>query len=223
MSQFAEVFRDLDWSVLTDLLLSAIPVLVCFTVHELCHGLTAYMLGDDTAKNMGRITLNPLKHLDVTGLLMLAVFKFGWAKPVPVNPNNFKNYKQGMAVTALAGPASTIVLAALLLALYGVLWRLPGLRGGLVLDIILETAYFSVSNAVFNILPIPPLDGSKVLFGLLLSHENYTKLMRYERYGMTLLVLLTWSDNARWYLFLIADSLFDKLAQIALFIMQFGR
>ena len=101
----------LDWSALTDILISVIPALLCITFHELCHGLVAYKLGDNTAKDAGRLTLNPIKHIDIMGLLMIIVFKFGWAKPVPVNMNNFKKPKSGMAITALAGPVSNIFLS----------------------------------------------------------------------------------------------------------------
>ena len=105
MNDFASVLRGLDWSVPVQLLLSVLPALICITLHECAHGMTAYMLGDDTAKRAGRLSLNPIKHIDVLGLVMLVVFRFGWAKPVPVNMNNFRNPKQGMALTAAAGPA----------------------------------------------------------------------------------------------------------------------
>ena len=104
MNDFASVLRGLDWSVPVQLLLSVLPALICITLHECAHGMTAYMLGDDTAKRAGRLSLNPIKHIDVLGLVMLVVFRFGWAKPVPVNMNSFRNPKQGMALTAAAGP-----------------------------------------------------------------------------------------------------------------------
>ena len=106
MNSFGNVMRNLDWSVPVQMLLSVIPALLCITLHELSHGFVAYKLGDNTAKDMGRLTLNPIKHLDIFGLLMMVVFKFGWAKPVPVNMRNFKHPKRGMALTALAGPAA---------------------------------------------------------------------------------------------------------------------
>ena len=104
------------------MLLAVIPALVCITFHEVSHGFVAYKLGDSTAKDAGRLTLNPIKHIDIFGLLMMVVFKFGWAKPVPINMNNFKNPKGGMAITALAGPVSNVLLAAVVLLIYGLLY-----------------------------------------------------------------------------------------------------
>ena len=111
MPKLHDIWNGLDWSVLTNLLLSIIPALVCITLHELAHGYVAYRLGDDTAKRAGRLTLNPLKHIDIMGLAMMVIFKFGWAKPVPVNMWKFKNPKKGMAITAAAGPLSNIIIA----------------------------------------------------------------------------------------------------------------
>ena len=191
-------FEGLDWSVLVDMLISVIPALVCITLHELSHGWVAYRLGDPTAKLMGRLTLNPVKHIDIFGLIMMIVFKFGWAKPVPVDMRNFKNPKSGMAICAAAGPLSNLVLAAVLLFIYGVIC-LPLMRtGSAAADVILQTvgttAYLSVALAVFNVIPISPLDGSKVLFSFL-SERNYYRLMRYERYGMILLLALVYFGN----------------------------
>ena len=168
-----------------------IPSLLCITLHELSHGFVAFRLGDDTAKRAGRLTLNPLRHLDPMGLLMMVVFRFGWAKPVPVNMYRFQNPKRGMAITALAGPLSNIVISLVFLLLYGALFLpLQGSAAGkYVLEMLQITAVLSLSFAVFNVLPIPPLDGSKVLFSAL-SDEAYLKLMRYERYGSLALLLL---------------------------------
>jgi len=142
---------------------------------------------------MGRLTLNPVKHIDPIGLFMMLVFRFGWAKPVPVNMMNFKNPKRYMAITALAGPVSNLILAAVVFFIFGLVfrplggWSSLGLRG-IVRDIILNTARISIFFAVFNLIPIPPLDGSKVLFSVV-SDETYFKLMRYERYGMIILII----------------------------------
>jgi len=188
------IIANLDWSVLTGAIMSIIPALVCITIHELSHGYTAYRLGDNTAKDMGRLTLNPIKHIDIFGLLMMLVFRFGWAKPVPVNMRNFKRPKTDMAITAIAGPLSNIVLATLVLFFYGLILVVPGSQsasgaGSVLLEIVERTAYLSVALAVFNLIPIPPLDGSKVLFSFL-SERLYYKLMRYERYGMIILILV---------------------------------
>ena len=190
-----DILSGFDFSGLREILIRVIPSLLCITLHELAHGFTAYALGDDTAKNAGRLTLNPIKHLDPMGLLMMVIFRFGYAKPVPVNMMKFRNPKRGMAVTALAGPMSNVVIAAVFLFFYGLF--LPGLYGKgeaaqIVLEMLQTTYYLSLAMGVFNLLPIPPLDGSKVLFSLL-SDEGYLKLMQVERYGFIILAVLLYT------------------------------
>ncbi len=186
------IWEGLDFSVLTGILLSVVPALLCIVFHELCHGFVAYKLGDNTAKSAGRLSLNPFKHLDIVGLIAMMFLHVGWAKPVPVNMNSFKNPKRGMAITALAGPLSNILLAAVVLLLYGFLY-IPLLKlgdfGYVIIETLGRTAVFSCSLAVFNIFPIPPMDGSKVLFALL-PDKAYYKLMEYEHYGMLIVLLL---------------------------------
>ena len=212
----SNIFHNLDWSVLTDILMSIIPALICITFHELSHGYVAYRLGDNTAKNMGRLTLNPIKHIDIMGLLMMIVFKFGWAKPVPVDMRNFKNPKAGMAITALAGPVSNVILAGIAFFIYGVLfvWLSGSDFGQQVLSMIYITGYLSIALAVFNLLPIPPLDGSKVLFSLV-SDQTYFKPMRYERYGMILLLVVVATGILGKPLANVTYFLVDKLFCIA--------
>ena len=168
--------------------------LLCITFHETCHGLAAYRLGDNTAKRMGRLSLNPLKHVDLMGLIMMALFRFGWAKPVPVDMRNFKNPKAGMALTALAGPVSNVVLAYAAVVLCNFVIFLADRLGNTWLLLALAQFFvyveiISAGLAIFNVFPIPPLDGSKVLFALL-SDRAYDQLMRYEKYGMGLLMAL---------------------------------
>ena len=168
--------------------------LLCITFHETCHGLAAYRLGDNTAKRMGRLSLNPLKHVDLMGLIMMALVRFGWAKPVPVDMRNFKNPKAGMALTALAGPVSNVVLAYAAVVLCNFVIFLADRLGSTWLLLALAQFFvyveiISAGLAVFNVFPIPPLDGSKVLFALL-SDRAYDRLMRYEKYGMGLLMVL---------------------------------
>ena len=185
------IWNGFDFTYILSILLGVIPSLLCITLHELSHGLVAYWLGDDTAKSRGRLTLNPIKHLDPVGLLMMLVFHVGWAKPVPVNMYKFKNPKRGMAVTALAGPGSNLLIALVFMLLYGAAYVPLGMSavGSYFLQMIQLTAIMSIGLAVFNLIPIPPLDGSKVLFSLL-RDEDYYKLMRYERYGGIIMLVL---------------------------------
>ena len=186
--------NNLNFGELTGLLQRVLAVLLCLTVHETCHGLAAYALGDPTAKASHRLSLNPLRHIDWLGLAAMVFLGFGWARPVPVDPRYFRRPKEGMALTALAGPVSNFLLAAL--ALWGVRFMLnaPGGGGGFdtwFLSFLLELAILSIGLGVFNLIPIPPLDGSKVLFALL-PDRAYMTLMRYERYGFLLLLLIMW-------------------------------
>ena len=184
MDGFFRNFSNLG-DLFNQALLRIIPALICITIHELAHGVTAYKLGDSTAKDMGRLTLNPIKHIDPLGLFMMVIMRFGWAKPVPVDMRNFKHQKRYMAITALAGPVSNIILAALLMFIFGFFFMaLTGSSVGVIInELIFNTIYISIALAVFNMLPLPPLDGSKVLFSLL-PENMYNKLMRYERFGM---------------------------------------
>ena len=193
MDGIAAWFAQLRWDVPLEMLIVAAAAVLCITFHETCHGLAALALGDPTAKRMGRLSLNPLKHVDLAGLVMLLVAKVGWAKPVPVDPRRFKDPKVGMAVVAIAGPLSNVLLSAVaafgytVSMFYAIYLEVAPLE--LLADFCYYIFYISAGLAVFNLLPIPPLDGSKVIFSFL-SKEWYWKLMRYERYGMFLLMAL---------------------------------
>ena len=192
MQYLTNLWNAVDFGSLRDILLRVAAVFLCLTIHETCHGLAAYALGYPTPKRAPRLSLNPLRHLDCLGLLMMVVAGFGWAKPVPVNPNYFKKPKQGMAVTALAGPVSNLLLAILLLLIArGVYIRaaLTGSFSATWFAFLLDTASLSVGLGLFNLVPIPPLDGSKVL-AVLLPDRAYDWLMHYERFGMLVLVMV---------------------------------
>ena len=195
MGTLSDLWNSLDFSAMLSALMRLIAVFLCLTVHETCHGLAAYALGDPTAKREHRLSLNPLHHIDWVGLACMLVLGFGWAKPVPVDMRYFKKPKQGMALTALAGPVSNFVLAVVLMlgarviynhVSYTELWQQ-------VFTFLLNTAVLSIGLGLFNLIPLPPLDGSKVL-GALLSDRAYFTLMRYERYGMLVLILLSFTN-----------------------------
>ena len=173
------------------LIAKALVLFVSFPVHECAHAWMADKLGDPTGRRMGRITLNPFKHLELWGTVSILLFGVGYAKPVPVQISNFKNRKRDFALTALAGPVSNLLMAAALLLL---LRFLPGLMGGsaayeTVARVVTYTAYINVSLAVFNLIPIPPLDGSRVLTALL-PDGAYDKMLSLERYTMIILFIV---------------------------------
>lgn len=174
-----------------------ITVVLILPFHELAHGFIAYKLGDSTAKREGRLTLNPLYHIDYVGALCLLLVGFGWAKPVPVNMRNFKNPRRDMAIVALAGPVANLIAAlagALLMTIVTVIGYKTNMNVD-VFDLILSFFEYyiqvNVGLAVFNLIPLPPLDGSKIL-GAFLPTEVYVKQMMYERYLSIALIVLIW-------------------------------
>ena len=195
MHYLSNLWSALDFGSMLDMVLRLAAVLLCLTVHETCHGLAAYALGDPTARRAHRLSLNPLRHIDWFGLLMMFAAGFGWAKPVPVNPNYFKRPKQGMALTALAGPVSNFLLALLTLLAARIFCNVAAYSetNQRILDFLLMVAVLSIGLGLFNLVPIPPLDGSKVLFAVL-PDRAYDWLMRNERYGMLLLFALVFFD-----------------------------
>ena len=174
---------------------AVLVVFFCLPVHEYAHGFIASKLGDPTAKNMGRLDLNPLAHLDPIGTVAIFLFGFGWARPVPINPNYFKNPKRGMALTALAGPVSNILMALIAMILYK-LTAILGMTFSGAANILTIISYIlfglislNLSLAVFNLVPIPPLDGSKIL-GAFLPDRIYNIVLQYERYAILLVYLV---------------------------------
>ena len=166
-------------------------VFVCSPIHELAHGWVAYKLGDKTAKNEGRLTFNPIKHIDPIGMIMILLFGFGFAKPVPVSMRNLKNPKRDMALVAIAGPAANIILAYISAFMYYLaVFILKGsVAGALISLFFYYSAYINIALAAFNLIPLPPLDGSKVLAAFL-PNKAYYKYMMFARYAMIALLVL---------------------------------
>lgn len=195
MDLLQNFLNNFDGTVLLQLAIQIVAIVLCLTIHELSHGLAAYVLGDKTAKRAGRLSLNPFRHLEPVGFLMLLVARVGWAKPVPVDMRRFRHPKTYMALTALAGPISNFLTAFLALAGGGLVLRLFPQTASQVLAytvfFLCYIAVLSVGLGLFNLIPVPPLDGSRVLFAFL-PDRLYYLLMRYERWLMLVIIALAW-------------------------------
>lgn len=174
-----------------NLLMGLPALLLALTFHELGHGLASYLLGDPTAKNQGRLTLDPIAHIDPIGFFALLFFKFGWAKPVPIDPRYYKNRKLGIALTSIAGPMSNFILA----VITGLIFRFAYnaqieffFNNDIMFNFMSSLLIYNISLGLFNLIPIPPLDGSKILASMLPDKLEY-KFYQYERYSMVILVL----------------------------------
>ncbi len=180
----------------TNLLVQLPILLFTITIHEFSHGYVAYMLGDDTAKRAGRLTLNPISHIDPIGLIMLFIARFGWAKPVPINPHNFQNYKRDMAISAAAGPAANFIMAIILSLIFNAIKNAnPEIlyyssnSTQFWLGMLIYAILINLALGLFNLIPIPPMDGSKILGGFL-SDEAYFRYTAKERQGAQILMII---------------------------------
>ena len=177
------------------LLASIVVVFIALPLHECAHGFVAKKLGDPTASNMGRLTLNPLAHFDPIGTTALILVGFGWAKPVPVNPYYFKNRKNGMALTALAGPVSNLLIAAVALMAYKLLYYFVPVNAfvQILASVMVLIAQIDISLCAFNLIPLPPLDGSKII-GFFLPMNWYARFenffARYQQIVLYVMIFL---------------------------------
>lgn len=194
MGIWSQFVQNVDWMQLLMFLFTAAAALLCITLHELSHGYMAYRLGDPTAKQAGRLSLNPIKHIDFLGLLMMLTVHVGWAKPVPINMGYFRRPKRDMALTALAGPVSNFVISYLALLLGSAIYHWVTDWADWVVYVLLALMYIAVLSlglGLFNLIPFPPLDGSKILLSFLPDRICYT-VLRLERYISLVLILLVW-------------------------------
>lgn len=205
-------------------LLFTVPViLMAIVCHECAHGWVSYKLGDPTAKNAGRLTLNPLKHLDPIGALCMLLFHVGWANPVPINPAYYRNRSRGLILVSLAGPCSNFILAFLSLLIEGLLSRF-GSGNSTVIWALIQLCYYSaivnLGLGLFNLIPIPPLDGSKVLGGLFPRAETF--FQRFGRYWSLVLLLCLFTGILSRPLSLLNNLLFEGMWKLVNLLLSFA-
>lgn len=171
-------------------MVAGIPgLIIAMTAHEYSHARTAVAMGDDTPRREGRLTLDPIAHIDPVGLLMLFIARFGWAKPVMINPGNFRNWRRGEILVAFAGPGANFLVAFLAMGMIAVFNRFDVLLSSGMLLVLQLIVMYNINFAIFNLLPIPPLDGSRILT-VLLPQEWAYKLAGLERYSLLILIVL---------------------------------
>lgn len=197
-----------------DYLIKALVLFTAVPVHECAHAWVAEKMGDDTGRKQGRITLNPFAHLTLWGSLMMILVGFGWGKPVMVDSRNFKDPKKGMVLTSLAGPASNFIMAFLSMIVYKVLAFLSFAKDSSTLDMLATVFVYitliNISLAVFNFLPIPPLDGSKI-FNAILPEKWYFTIMKYENFIFIALIILVYSGLLDTPLSFLQDKVIDVM------------
>lgn len=202
-------------------LLRAIVVLIAIPFHEAAHALVSHWLGDDTALRAGRLSLNPMRHFDPLGALCMLIGGVGWARPVGINPRNYRNPKVGMAISAAAGPLSNFLLAWLSMILYKVVLY-SGLAGRVspLAMFLYDMVVMNLSLAVFNLIPVPPFDGSRIVL-LFLPERLYFKAMRYERYIMLAVLALVFLGALNVPLSVAVNFLWNRLVDLTGFVELF--
>ena len=191
----SSIFSGSAGSFIMELLYRMPAILVALAFHEWAHAYAAYRLGDPTAFNFGRMTLNPLAHIDPWGFVMLVLFRFGWAKPVPINPRNFKNHRRDEIIVGLAGVVTNLLLAFVAMGVFYGVAATVGLRNAALNTVIYYFYFINLSLCVFNLLPIPPLDGYRVFSTLLARKVGLKPFLFLEKYGFMILVVLLASGS----------------------------
>jgi Zn-dependent protease len=213
--------RETDIFVWISYIISvALVVFLSTPIHEFAHAITAVKLGDPTPRYMGRTTINPFAHIDNIGALLILLFGFGWAKPVQVNARNFNNPKRGMALTALAGPVSNVIVALAFYVMFKAIISLVTVESQIIYYVLLCFSFIvqiNISLAVFNLIPVPPLDGSKILASIL-PDRIYYNLMQYERYFSFILIFLIASDVLEYPMDLLSNAIYTLFDLITFWI-----
>lgn len=204
---------DVILSYLEDILYVLPAIVISLTFHECAHGFVAYKLGDPTAKDEGRLTLNPIRHIDPLGFILMIVLRFGWAKPVPVNPMYFENPKKGMLITSIAGPASNLILAFISSLVLTVIYMFCPANAftNTLFTFFLLLTYLNIGLAVFNLIPVYPLDGSRIL-GYFMPRSFTDFFIRYGQYiGIAFFVLVLATDVVSDAVYFVQSNLSDLL------------
>lgn len=186
------------------IIIQVIAVTFAIVVHEFAHGFVAMLFGDNSAKNEGRLSLNPFKHLDPLGVMSLFIFKFGWAKPVPVNSNNLKNYNIGMFFVSIAGIATNFLFA----FIFGKILKYASINSTFIIDLLVYLMIINLNLAVFNLIPIPPLDGSNILLSFFSRRTAY-EVSKYSRYSSLVLLILIVSGSVSKIMNLVIWPIFE--------------
>lgn len=207
-------------SAIAEILAVLVIIFLILPFHEWAHAQTAYMLGDKGIKQRGRLSLNPLSHIDPVGALFMLLVGFGWAKPVPVDPRNFKNPKVGMAITAFMGPIANLVAGFVGLIIYYALWAfapdfMASQFGGYVKLFLVFYATVNVNLAVFNLIPIPPLDGSKIMFTFL-PDSAVAFFNRYQMIFFLAIFILIYTGPLTYVLSFLSNGLMDGMSWLAM-------
>ncbi len=198
-------------------MLTMLPgIVIALTFHEFAHALAAYAMGDDTAKNAGRLSLDPLKHIDPLGLIMLFIMRFGWAKPVPINETNFSHERIGLFLVSIAGITMNLILAVLFQIILFFTSDIVNLSA--YIDVMQGVVWINIMLAAFNLIPIPPLDGSKIIYTFLPKDLRFT-FYRYESYGSIVLIILLLTGGISLFLEPVITALISLINSIILMLI----